>query len=183
MVEGERHDKPEIYWLEGVLDVFNAEFPHDRDDPRGLGFTVGKQIIGLYLVEMLLKYALDVHSIEHSRTHDLHRLFLKLPRSRRRAVERVYSKILANRATEAFDVQSSAGSFLEYLGTNPITESRYFWEEYRPGDASIVFSPRALSWLIYSLFIELHNYPTAGPITKRFDTKIVSLEESLKVKE
>ena len=51
--------KPDVVWLEGVLDCFNASFPYDADDQRRLGFVVGQQIVGLYLAEMLLKYALD----------------------------------------------------------------------------------------------------------------------------
>ena len=42
------------------MDYFNAPFPHGPEDPRELGFEVGRQIIGLYLIELLLKYALDV---------------------------------------------------------------------------------------------------------------------------
>ena len=31
-------EKPEIFWLEGVLDFFNAPFPHEPDDIN-LDFT------------------------------------------------------------------------------------------------------------------------------------------------
>ena len=33
--------KPDVVWLEGVLDCFNASFPYDADDQRRLGFVVG----------------------------------------------------------------------------------------------------------------------------------------------
>ena len=67
--------KPVIFWLEGVLTFFNVPFPHDRDDPRRLGFNVGQQIVGLYLTEMLLKYALDHSGASHGQHHNLHELF------------------------------------------------------------------------------------------------------------
>ena len=47
--------KPNIIWMEGLLTHFDAPFPHKHDDPRRLGFDVGRQIIGLYIIEMLLK--------------------------------------------------------------------------------------------------------------------------------
>ena len=51
--------KPHIFWLEGLLTKFNAPFPYDdADDPRRFGFSVGQQIVGLYLAEMLLKVRL-----------------------------------------------------------------------------------------------------------------------------
>ena len=53
--------KPDIFWMEGLLTLmFDTPFPHDHDDPREASFTIGRQIVGLYLTEMLLKYALDV---------------------------------------------------------------------------------------------------------------------------
>ena len=65
--------KPDVVWLEGVLDCFNASFPYDADDQRRLGFVVGQQIVGLYLAEMLLKYALDHSGVSYDLHHNLHR--------------------------------------------------------------------------------------------------------------
>ena len=78
--------RPNSFWLEGVLDYFNVSFPHESGDPRTLGFQVGQRMIGLYLSEMLLKYALDDSNREFSRSHNLYGLFKRLPRPRRRAV-------------------------------------------------------------------------------------------------
>ena len=86
--------KPHIVWLEGLLTKFNAPFPYDdADDPRRFGFSVGQQIVGLYLAEMILKYALDHSGASHGQHHKLPELFRNLSRQRRRAVERKYTKI------------------------------------------------------------------------------------------
>ena len=171
--------KPKIYWLEGVLDYFNTTCPHELDDPRRLGFQVGRQFVGLYIVEMLLKYALDDARTEYEPSHRLLDLFRSLPRQRRRAVERKYQEILANRVEEAWDFQETVDSFLTYLGSNPITDSRYFWERPHTGEISIVFQPDSLASLIYAIFIVLHQYPESGPLERRFTTRFTSFVDSL----
>ena len=174
--------KPHIFWLEGLLTKFNAPFPYDdADDPRRFGFSVGQQIVGLYLAEMLLKYALDHSGASHGQHHNLHELFRNLSRQRRRAVERQYTKILNSTMASALDVAETVESLLRYLGQNAITDTRYFWEPDRShvGEhASILFAPELISPLIYALFIVLHNYPSK-PSKKRYDTTFQSLAESL----
>ena len=174
---------PDIHWIEGVLDYFNTRCPHETDDPRRLGFQVGRQFVGLYIVEMLLKYALDDLRIEYQRNHGLLDLLRKLPRQRRRAVERKYQEILGNRVEEAWDFQETVDSFLAYLGNNPITDSRYFWERPHTGDISIVFQPDSLSHLLYAMFIVLHQYPESGPLEQRFTTRFRSFIDSLPVED
>ena len=174
--------KPNIVWMEGLLTLFNAPFPHDHDDPHKMGFNVGQQIVGLYLTEMLLKYALDNSGVSHGQHHNLHELFRNLSRHRRRAVERKYTEILNSQESWAWDVAETVDSLLRYLGENAITDTRYFWEPDRnhvDESASILFAPRMLRPLIYALVIVLHNYP-GKPITKRYDTTFQSLAESLK---
>ena len=175
--------KLNVVWLEGVLDFFNAPFPYDdRNDPRRMGFGVGQQTLGLYLTEMLLKYALDHSGVSYDQHHNLHRLFTDLPESHRVAVEQKYTEILNSEAEWTWDVAETVDSFLLYLGRNAITDTRYFWELGRNhvGEAaSILFAPRMLRPLIYAIFIVLHNYPSK-PIKKRYDTTFQSLAESLK---
>ena len=67
--------KPEIFWVEGLLNYFEAKFPHGPNDPRHLGFRVGRQIVGLYIVELLLQYALDNSSKQYKHDHNLYSLF------------------------------------------------------------------------------------------------------------
>ena len=86
-----------VFWLEGLLEYFNVKCPHDTDDPRYASFQLGQRVIGLYLAEMLLKYAVDDLKRPFGNIHDLEKLFNKLPRPRRRAVERKYQAILGNR--------------------------------------------------------------------------------------
>ena len=123
--------KPTITWLEGLLDHYEAPFPHDPGDPRTMGFNVGRQIVGLYIIEMLLKYALDDAGTSHGKRHNLYQLFKNLHRQRRRAVERKYTQLLNNEFDSAWDVARTADSLLQYLGENPITDTRYFWEPGR----------------------------------------------------
>ena len=168
--------------MEGLLSIFEAEFPHGEGDPRSIGFNVGKQVVGLYIVEMLLKYALEGTGRTHGSHHNLHELFRNLPRQQRKAVERKYKELLNSTSEWAWDVAESADSLLRYLGNNAITDTRYFWEEGRnhlAEHASILISPRMLYPLVYGMFISLHGYPSK-PIVKRYDTTFQSLEESLR---
>ena len=170
--------KPDIFWLEGVLTKFNAPFPYDdADDPRKLGFSVGQQIVGLYLAEMLLNYALDQSGASHGQHHNLHELFRNISRQRRRAVARQYTKILNSATDWTWDVAETVDSLLRFLGQNAITNTRYFWEADH--DTIILFAPSTIKPLIYALFIVLHNYPSK-PIKKRYDTTFLPLAESLK---
>ena len=175
--------KPSVVWLEGVLDYFNTPFPHGPDDPRRIGFGVGRQIVGLYLAEMLLKYALDHMNEPYEKGRDFLGLYSALPERGRSAVEAKYADILSSEAVDVFDFASTVESYLRYLGDDALTDSRYFWERERPHDASIVFMENDLRRLVYSLFIVLHNYPEAGPLEKRYDTKIIQFEDSLDNKE
>ena len=175
--------KPNIFWMEGLLTNFALPFPYDdRNDPRRMGFGVGQQIVGVYLTEMLLKYALDNSGVSHGQHHNLHDLFRKLSRPRRRTVERKYTKILNSEWPWAWDAAETVDSFLLYLGRNAITDTRYFWEPGRNhvGEAaSILLAPRMLDPLIYALFTVLHNYPSK-PIRKRYDTTFPSLAEAFR---
>ena len=85
--------KLNVVWLEGVLDFFNAPFPYDdRNDPRRTGFNVGQQTVGLYLTEMLLKYALDHSGVSYEQHHNLRRLFTDLSESHRGEVLRQWPR-------------------------------------------------------------------------------------------
>lgn len=172
--------KPPVVWLEGVLDYFNAPFPHGQDDPPHLGFAVGKQIIGLYLIEMLLQYKLDKLGIPYEEDHNLQALFSSLPESCRSEVESKYSQLLANGVTQAWDFERTVSTFLEFLGDDPMNDSRYFWERQHGHDRSIIFLPNRLGDLIYALFIPLHAYPEGSALEPRYDTEFESFEDSLK---
>ena len=53
-------------------------------------------MIGLYLVEMILKYALDNAGRAFRRTHNLSALFNSLPPSSKRSSEREYARVKEN---------------------------------------------------------------------------------------
>ena len=171
--------KPRIEYHEGVLDYFNAVFPHESGDPRWLGFSVGKCIIGTYLVEILLQYALDNEGVKYRAGHNLYELYTRLPRARRDAVEAKYTEIMSSRVEWTWDIAQSVLSYLQYLGKQPLVDFRYYWKSRRR-DGGVLFSPEIIYAVVYSLFIVLHDYPESGPVLKRYDTQFVSLEDSLK---
>ena len=146
-----------VLWLEGLLGYFNVRCPHDTDDPRFVGFHLGQRVVGLYLAKMLLKYAVDDLQRAFAHKHDLLSLFNKLPRLRRRAVEKRCQLLLSNRVPWTWEYARSVESLLQYSRNNPITETRYFWE----------FS---------KLIIQLSP---GTSLLKRHKTEFVSLEETL----
>ena len=176
---GKRIASLDVHWLEGLLDYYRVEFPYGEDDPRWPGFSVARQIIGLHLVELLLKYALEELKIGYAKDHDLGTLFATLPADRREAAERKYAEILRGSAREAWEFSRTIESLLAYLGKDAITAARYFWEpqENRSGDASIPFSRWMLEFLIYALVISLHGYPERDDGERpAFETKFLPFD-------
>ena len=172
-----------VVWLEGVLDYFNSPFPHGTEDRRKIGFGIGQQFVGLYLAEMLLKYALDGLNQTYDNSHSLRDLFGKLPLPIRTSAESKYAEMLSGSVSETWDFASSVESFLDYLGDDPATDSRYFWERSRTHGISILFSPGNLRLLVHALFVALHNYPERGQYEERYDTRFISFEDSIRKRE
>ena len=175
----EKEVLPEIYWTEGLLEFFITAFPHEDDDERKIGFSLGRQVVGLYLIELLIIYALDDSHITYRPNHDLRKLYGLLPLHKKRAVERKYEELLSHTHKSTWEFARTAESLLNYLGKNPITDSRYFWKRPHLEDRSIVFLPDKLSILVWALYIALHDYPQEGPIRKRFQTQFISFRDSL----
>ena len=171
--------KPSVVWLEGILDYFNVPFPHQPEDRRHIGFGIGRQVVGLDLSEMILKHALDDLNQPYGHSHSLQGLFNTLPQPHRNAVESKYSDILSGSVSETWDFASSVASVLEYLGDDPMTDSRYFWGRSRPHGISIFFLATSFHSLIYALFIALHSYPDKGQYKQQYHTKFISFEDSL----
>ena len=170
----------QVHWTEGLLVLFKTVFPYEDDDDRKIGFSLGRQIVGLYLIELLIMYALDECHITYKSDHNLRRLYGLLPLHKKRAVERKYRELLGHSHVSTWDFAKTAESFLDYLGNNPITDTRYFWKRPHTRDRSIIFLPDTLSPLVGALFIALHDYPQGGPIEQRFQTHFISFLDSLK---
>ena len=170
--------KPEITWILGLLSYFETQSPYDLPDVRRMGFDVGRQVVGLYLAEMLLKYSLDRYGTPHRAHHNLLDLYLRLPRDLRPIAEQKYKELLNAELEWTWDVYESVESFLSYLGRNAIKDTRYFWERgihhYAPG-YSILIAPQELRLLIYCLLIALHGFPEK-PLERRFKTTFRPLE-------
>ena len=165
-----------IVWLAGLLNYYNVECPHNSDDPRRTGFEIGRRIIGLYLIEMILKYAVDDLGRSFGRTHNLHNLFKKLPRPRQISVEKKHLKWMNAKQLWAWDHEQKVVSHLKYLGNDPLTDTRYFWMSRGRGDVPL--SARPLTPLVYALFIELHDFPEGAPLHKKYQTQFISFENA-----
>ena len=169
------------YYLEGMLDYFlmSHSYSDTQNDPRVLGWTIGRQIIALYLVEMLLRIDFERRGITRNiSTHNLAHLFRKLPKDRRDRVEQIYTKILNSEYEWTWDVCRTVECFLNFLGKKPIIATRYPWQQV---DKGTLFAPRLLRPLVIALYIALHGYPyKKGSLDKRFDTEFRSFSESRK---
>ena len=148
-------------WVEGLIDCFNTRPPSDQPEHTAFGFALGKQVVGLYIVEVLLKYTREKRKRPYRHDHNLRRLFSGLsPRDKKR-IEDKYQDIVRSSSKPALDIESSASRLLTYLGNNPITRTRYFWEHSHPTtpSMSILVAPHMLTPLLYAILIQAHKYP------------------------
>ena len=168
--------------MEGLADYSQVSSPYEsvEKDHRTLGWNIGRQLVALYLVEMLLRIDFERRGITSgTATHNLASLFRQLPKESQKNVEKVYTCILNNEVRSTWDVCQTAISLLDFLGKKPITKTRYPWQQQHNGT---LYSPAILRPLIYALLIGLHSYPyTEDRMVKRYDTEFRSFEESRKI--
>ena len=163
--------KVDKHWLAGLLCYFNVRAPYAADDPRFFGFGVGKRIIGLYLVEVLLKYGLDDTDRRFTRSHNLLALFNRLPPHTRRSVAAKYDESLPHYVTETWDYCRSLTTLLDSLGDQPLVSTRYWWDREDRSVFSLPAEP--LKPVIYAILIVLHEYPDFE--RKRSDRRVTFL--------
>ena len=167
-----------VLFLEGLADYSKVghSYGENPNDHREVGWTIGRQIVSLYLIEMLLRIDHELRGdAKGANHHNLARLFRRLPDKRRAKVERTYRLILNSRVEWTWDVYRTVGSFLDFHGANPITGTRYPWSQQKDTH----YSPGDLMNLVDALYIALHDYPVkAGALDKRFDTEFRSLAET-----
>ena len=158
------------------MDLAYAPPAHEQLGP---GWNIGRQIVGLYLLELLLKKHLQDTNAGTGESHNLLGLYEKVGRVQRDKVERRYSELLRH-VEWTWDVCRTVPSFLGYLGTDPITDTRYFWSRKRSDrdDASILIMPNTLVLLIHAMMHVLHGY--ANTKTKGlYQTRFVPLYDSM----
>ena len=162
-------------WIEGLLDYFNMECPSTWPEHLRFGFAVGRQVTGLYIIEVLLKYTREGRKRPYRQDHNLRKLLQGLPPRDRKKIEKKYKLILRSNTQEALDIEKSVSALLSYLGSNPITSTRYFWERSHDNDSamSILVAPHMLRRVIYAILIPLHGYPQQGGLRARFSTTFV----------
>ena len=112
-----------LFYLDGLALYADAECPEDqRRGSIQMGWGMGRQIISQYVVEMLLQARLVHLSVRRTETHNLARLYRRLPQEDRDRVEGVYKRLLNAEAQWTWDVYETVTSFLDFLGTNPHQE-------------------------------------------------------------
>ncbi len=167
-------------WYPGMLHLLNLPCPDSPADVRAVGFSVGKTILGLYLVEILLKDALvDLH-IKFDYNHNLHQLFELLPKGKRSDIEQRYSAVLHNQIERTVNHAATARNFLKFLGNDPITDARYFWTAERFHNVekkSFYFFPHEICCLVDALAAVLHDLQIYSDLRKLFETKFLPIEE------
>ena len=177
----QRYFQKYLYYMEGLADYSQANHPYEsvKNDHRALGWAIGKQVVALYLIEILLRIDYERRGITRgTSTHNLARLFRQLPKKSRETVETTYQRILHSEVQWTWDVCRTVQSFLAFLGKDPIVKTRYPWQQYPEGT---LYSPDKLRPVIYALYIGLHGYPYAkASLEKQFDTEFRSFEESRK---
>lgn len=166
-------------FLEGLADYFGTKCKYEKNDPRRLGWAIGRQMVAEYLVEVLLQIHLERQGITRGiRTHNLNKLYSMVSQAHRTAIEKRYQMILNNEVDWTWDVHKSVTCFLNFLGKSPSAKSRYPWQQHE----NTLYSPRSYRPLIYALLIELFGYPyTPSSMDKRYNTRFKSLQDSLKM--
>ena len=177
--------KKVLYYHEGLLDYCLVQDKYtDPNDPRKIGWSLGRQIICQHMIEIALKTELAKHGKAVPSTHDFKSIFKSLPARRQKKAETTYRQILRDQVRETFDVFETVESFFHFLGKRPTVETRYYWEKGSQSNQlgldyfSNLITPDNYVRLAYALMIAFHNYPTE-PLVERYDTKFISLRASL----
>ena len=171
--------KPDKEWLVGLRIYFAKRSGAAKGSGRGLGFAIGRQIIGLYLAEIALKYALDERDIDYQDSHDIEMLYLHLPEEERTNLRRGYTKILHSESGHAWDFQRSIDELIRHLAEDPFTVTRYYWDR-PPEDGDVVlFHPERLIPLVDAILSELHGIELAPRKEAYFERDFQSFQASL----
>lgn len=179
-----RIDEQILVQHEGMMDYCQAKSPYTKEDPRSLGWNLGRQMICQHLIEVALKGELAKHQRSVPRHHDLETMYSGLPKRRRMRVEKLYRQLLESRFQETWDVFETIESSLHFMGRRPTVETRYYWEEdSRSNTLGVGYFGMFVSIenyvnIMYALMIAFHNYPTEE-IAKRYDTRFKSLKGSV----
>ena len=180
-------DRLLISTMPGALGYFSRRHRYKGRDPRFWGWDLGRQLVGQYLIEISLKSAYaKSHNDVFPHTHNLAWLFQKLPTATRLAVEKKYRMLLNSTAEWTWDVFATVEAFLKFLGKDPITETRYYWEHSRSNTLGVhefqgLMAPEDHQRLIYALLTVLHGYPLPS-LVARHKTRFESLRNAVRNK-
>ena len=139
-----------FYALGGLFDLFVAPHPDPKDvqDTDSLGFHQGKQIVGLFIIEIILKcFLADAKpNVKFKGKYDNHKLaflFKELPEEYKISIEQEYQKIISGHNVNLQFCRIEG--FLKSLGDEPLTRTRYFMEPDKDGCVHV-------GWPIYDTY-------------------------------
>ena len=158
--------------FEGAMGYFK-QVSTNKDEGVQIGFSQGRMIVGLHLIEIMIKRFLSSYNIGNLKTHNLLKLYNKIPIFDRIRIGKIYPDFYWNKSW-IWDFSETVESFLRFLGKDPITSTRYFWDS----EVKLLFMPNRLVCLIHALIIGLHNYPYKQIIRKGNGPVIESFNDS-----
>ncbi len=136
----------------------------DLSENLKFGFIMAKCIVSLYTIEILLKYAhqqIDKRAggeLKTKRGHNICKLFADLPEKERIKIESLYQErakeiVRENRAEKVTPLKS----LLDFLGKNPITDVRYFWD--KPNGKGLAYQHNNMEAFSFAVAIGVCGYP------------------------
>ena len=156
---------PSMFFFEGILVMTHNRGHLGTDGPHD---PVGRTILGIYLIEISLKLALQKAHIPYGYHHNLYRLYTHLPKEKRDAVEKKHDEIFPIQKRQKWhnsENLKSVAAFLKSLGRDPITDTRYFWDSklWNSENGRFIFMPDDIDRMSRVLVTALHDRPCEFP--------------------
>ena len=170
--------RPNKTWMLGLRDYFTQQPSTTAKENTRLGFAIGRQMVGLYLIEIALKFALDERTIKYTKSHNIEVLFSSLPEDVRERLRCRYVRILHSEPGHAWGFQASIDDLVRHLAGDPITVTRYYWDSRTTKRGIVQFNPAMLVALVDAILCELHGFDLGQPI-EEFERDFQSFDASM----
>ena len=141
-----------------------------------IGHDIGKYIVGLYMMESIIKSELDKHQATYTKkSRNFIKLWRMVPFRKRRAVEERYSEILYFKKEHTFNICSSIDRYFKWLRDDPFNSARFYKEQDQP----LLFAVDINRFIIESMFaVFVDGYPMPN-LSRRYNTRIVSYKAAI----
>ena len=161
--------------LFGMIALIETPLEENHEPRQRMGMIIGRQIISLYIVEILLKKTHKINNVIYEQNHNIKELFEKLPPKLQEEIRITYIKLMKSHLKYTIEFCQSVDSLVDYLSKNDITDIRYSWNvDKKKKEGSFFTLLDDMMNLTYAILIVLYSYDY-GPIEERYDTKILSL--------